>query len=262
VDTDAVLALLVEVAEEVIDPRFRSLSSAEVDEKNPGDLVTVADREAEELITRRLREAHPDAVVLGEEASADDPGLVAAFRSAEHAFCIDPVDGTKNFVHGSPDHAVMVAETRGGETVRAWIWQPQHRRAYVAERGAGAWCNGRRLHRSTPEGGPTTWRVVTNRRPWLGRRVGPTPPLALAWVSCGIDYPKLAEGEADAVLYTRPNPWDHAPGGLIVAEAGGALGTFEGVPYRPADAYAGHQGLLAAGSEDTFHTLLPHLREL
>ena len=70
------------------------------------------------------------------------------FHAADHAFTVDPVDGTKNFVKGSPDHAVMVAEVRGGESVRAWIWQPQHERAYVAERGAGAWRNGERLSRA------------------------------------------------------------------------------------------------------------------
>ena len=60
------------------------------------------------------------------------------FLAADHAFTVDPVDGTKNFVNGSKDHAVMVAEVRGGEVVRGWIWQPQHETAYVAERGAGA----------------------------------------------------------------------------------------------------------------------------
>src|SRR3982751_2625492 len=130
-----------EVAEEVVNPRFRSLSSGQIDEKGPGDLVTVADREAEELITARLRAAYPGAVILGEEAYACRPALLAQFWACEHAFTVDPVDGTKNFVHGSPDHAVMVGEVRGGEAVRGWIWQPQHERAYVAERGAGAWRN-------------------------------------------------------------------------------------------------------------------------
>ena len=108
-DTDAVLALIQEVAAEVIDPRFRSLTDGQVTEKKPGDLVTVADREAEVLITRALLAAHPDAVVLGEEASHADPSLLQRYSAAPHSFTVDPVDGTKNFVHGSPDHAVMVA---------------------------------------------------------------------------------------------------------------------------------------------------------
>jgi fructose-1,6-bisphosphatase/inositol monophosphatase family enzyme len=115
VDTDAVLTLLQDVADEVINPRFRDLASDEVAEKNPGDLVTVADHEAEAMITKALTAVYPDVVVLGEEAAAGDPTLEERFRAADHAFTVDPVDGTKNFVHGSKDHAVMVSETRDGE---------------------------------------------------------------------------------------------------------------------------------------------------
>ena len=81
--TDAVLELLQSVAAEVITPRFRSLSNAQIDEKKPGDLVTVADHEAEELITRALLDAYPDAVVLGEEAYAGDKDLMPRFRAAD-----------------------------------------------------------------------------------------------------------------------------------------------------------------------------------
>jgi fructose-1,6-bisphosphatase/inositol monophosphatase family enzyme len=230
VQTDDVLILLQDVAEEIIKPRFRTLVAEEIAEKNPGDLVTVADREAEVRITEALLRAYPDALVLGEEASADDPGLMARFQSAEHAFTVDPVDGTKNFVHGSPDHAVMVAELRGGEVVRSWIWQPQHEIAYVAERGSGAWKNGRRLVRP-PLGDDL--RGVTSRRTWVGRAVGALRALDLTWVCCGVDYPKLVEGAADYALYRRAKPWDHAPGSLLLTEVGGFVGTFDGSPYRP-----------------------------
>ncbi|QZY28658.1 inositol monophosphatase family protein [Nocardioides coralli] len=229
-DTDAVLDLIREVADEVITPRFRDLADHQVDEKNPGDLVTVADRESEQLLTRALVAAYPDAVILGEEACAEDPALLERYRTAEHAFTVDPVDGTRNFVHGSPDHAVMVAEVRGGQSVRAWIWQPQHEQAYVAERGAGAWGNGKRLTR--PPVGERV-RGVTSRRSWLGRAVGTLQALELTWVCCGVDYPKLVEGEADYALYGRSRPWDHAPGSLLLTEAGGFVGTFDGEPYRP-----------------------------
>ena len=72
VETDEVLTLLQEVAEEVINPRFRSLDDDQITEKNPGDLVTVADREAEVLITAALQAAYPDALILGEEATHAD----------------------------------------------------------------------------------------------------------------------------------------------------------------------------------------------
>jgi fructose-1,6-bisphosphatase/inositol monophosphatase family enzyme len=247
VDTDAVLALLKDVADEVINPRFQALAHGEVHEKNPGDLVTVADHEAEELITRALRAAYPDAVILGEEAYADDAGLLERFAAAEHAFTVDPVDGTKNFVHGSPDHAVMVSETRGGESVRAWIWQPQHELAYVAEHGAGAFRNGERLTRPAPA---RELRGRTSRRSWVGRAFGDLAPLTLTWVSCGIDYPKLTEGETDYIVYRSVRPWDHAPGSLILTEAGGHVGALDGSSYTAGRVES--PGIVAAADRATY----------
>ena len=246
-DTDAITTLLQEVAAEAITPRFRALDSDQVHEKNPGDLVTIADHEAEVLITEALLGAYPECVVLGEEATAADPTLLQRYAAAEHAFTVDPVDGTKNFVHGSPDHAVMVAELRAGEVVRSWIWQPQHERAYVAERGAGAFCNGRRLA-TVAAGDPV--RGHTSRRAWVGRELPGLPPLALTWASCGVDFPQLAEGGADYLLYNATKPWDHAPGALLVTESGGSVATLHGTPYDPR--HESHDGLVAAGDATTY----------
>ena len=181
--------------------------------------MTVADHEAEVLLTEALHAAHPDAVVLGEEAFAGDPTLLERYVAAEHSFTVDPVDGTKNFVHGSPDHAVMVSESRAGEVVRAWIYQPQHRLAYVAERGAGAFRNGERLTRSAPSPDPASWRGVTSRRAWIGRELPGLRPLELTWVCCGVDYPKLVEGAADFVLYGAGLPVGPRPG-VVAARRG------------------------------------------
>ena len=255
-DTQTVLTLLQETAAEVIDPRFRALAEGDIGSKShPEDYVTVADREAEVIITAALRGAYPEALVLGEEAYAEDPGLLPAFRSAEHAFTVDPVDGTRNFVHGSPDHAVMVAETRRGRSVRAWIWQPQHRLAYVAERGAGLWRNGERVVRAAPPSDPALWRARTSRRKQVGAMLGPVGPLELTWVSCGIDYPHLAEGACDALVYVGTMPWDHAPGSLMVEEVGGAVGSVDGEPYVPGTQV---RGIVAAASAEVLRTLQEH----
>lgn len=226
-DTEAVLELLENVAAEVITPRFRALADHQVAEKNPGDLVTVADHESEALITQALQRAYPDAVVLGEEAEELDPDLLDTFSRADHAFTVDPVDGTKNFVNGSPDHAVMVGELRGGTVVRAWIWQPQHQRAYVAERGAGAWLNGEPLGITATSDAP----YRTARRQWVGRDLPGLGTLALTWACCGVDYPNLVHGRASAIIYHHSKPWDHAPGSLLLAEAGGHLGFTDGTAY-------------------------------
>lgn len=237
-----------QVAAEVITPRFRSLADGEVIEKNPGDLVTIADREAEVLITRALLDAYPDAVVLGEEAHAANPRILESYAAADHAFTVDPVDGTKNFVHGSPDHAVMVAETRGGETTRAWIWQPEHEVAWVAERGAGVERDGERVTRAPltdgddPRGATSIWSL-------RGHALEDLPALRPSWVCCGVDYPKLLEGEIDFILYSRSNAWDHAPGSLMVTEAGGHVGHLDGVAYGPRST---QPGLIVAADRTTY----------
>ena len=246
------LTLLQDVAAEVINPRFRALSDEQVSEKNPGDLVTVADHESEALITAALTAAYPDAVVLGEEAMAADASLLDRFAAADHAFTVDPVDGTKNFVNGSPDHAVMVAEVLGGEIVRGWIWQPQHERSYVAERGAGAWLNGEPLAVATGSAAP----YRTARRHWVGRELGDLGTLELTWACCGVDYPHLIGGDAAALVYSRSMPWDHLPGALILTEAGGTIGRHDGGPVEPQRLEG---GLVAAPDKATYDAVVAAL---
>jgi fructose-1,6-bisphosphatase/inositol monophosphatase family enzyme len=257
VDTDAVLDLLREVAATTITPRFRSLAEGEVSEKKPGDLVTVADHEAEVLITRALRAAFPECVVLGEEATAADPSLPVAFAAAGHAFTVDPIDGTKNFVEGSPDHAVMVSEVRDGVVTRAWIHQPQHGVSWVAERGAGVRRDGGPVEPATHPTAETP-RVVTSIRALRGVPLGDWPGAEPSWRCCGVDYPRLAEGACDAILYARGAAWDHAPGSLIVGELGGVVGHADGSVYDPR---ASRGGIVVARDPELFAGLVERLPE-
>lgn len=246
------LELIQQVAAQVITPRFRKLASGEVMEKNPGDYVTVADREAEVLITDALLADDPDVLVVGEEATASDPMLLNKLEDAPHAFVVDPVDGTKNFVNGRAEHAVMVAELRGGESVRAWVWQPEHELAYVAERGAGLYRNGVRVTREGPSREPSQLRVLTSRPSDEGA-VGRLTVGASAWC-CGVDYPWLAEGEADAILYQTAKPWDHAPGSLFVEEMGGVVRYGDGTPYVAGRAHPGR--LVPAADAETWRIVV------
>ncbi len=243
--TEEILGLLQDVAARVITPRFRALASGEIDEKTPGDYVTIADRESEVAISAGLRAAFPDALIVGEEASFDDPSLMAALPGAAHAFVIDPVDGTRNFVHGNPDHAVLLAELRSGEVVRGWIWQPEHQEAFVAERGAGVTRNGVQLRAvprtSTPRVEGSSWREL---RPLVE---SPDWAVARTRFCCGIDYPRLLLGDVEALVYRNPKPWDHAAAALMIEELGGVARLLDGSPYAPG---MPHGVLLATASAD------------
>jgi len=254
--TDAVLELMTEVAKRYVRPRFRSLASHEIMEKSPGDLVTVADREAEVAITAALQADDPGVLVVGEEAVAADPGLLTQLAQADHAWVVDPIDGTRNFVRGSVDYAVMVAEIGGGEVQRGWILQPEHGVAYSARRGHGLWSSGR----------PVCGVLAPGDGPWRGRAArlaqrGHTETFdigASAWC-CGVDYPDLAMGRTDFLIYTRSMPWDHAPGSLFVTERGGVVRGSDGGDYCPVEARG---GILAAAHPRIWDTVADGLARL
>ena len=220
--------LIVTVADRVVVPRFRRLAPGDVAEKAPGDLVTVADTEAESLLAAALRAADPGALVIGEEAVAADPSLRDRIDAAERVWLVDPVDGTGNFVAGNPDFGCLVVELRRGVPVRSWVWQSVRRRLFQATRGGGVRLDGRALRRPHP------------RRPHLVGGVTPEYAalagvgLAAPWPmtgSCTADYPLIALGERDYLIHNGKQPWDHWPGVLLLGELGGRVAFADGEPF-------------------------------
>src|SRR3546814_16939939 len=96
-DLERVAAIIRETAKVERLPRFKTLAADEIREKRPGDLVTVADIEAEKRLTRQLTDLVPGSRVIGEEAIAGDEALLAAQASDGSVWIVDPVDGTANF---------------------------------------------------------------------------------------------------------------------------------------------------------------------
>jgi fructose-1,6-bisphosphatase/inositol monophosphatase family enzyme len=126
----------------------------------------------------------------------------------------------------------------------------------VAERGAGVRRNGEPVRRTPageqPQGATSIW----SRR---GRDPVGLPPLIGSWVCCGVDYPRLIEGDADFLLYGHTNPWDHLPGTLMVAEAGGASAHPDGTPYT---ARSTGRGLVVAADPATLDRAIEACAEL
>ena len=229
-DSDQIMDLLKETADEVIRPRFRALADDDIEDKaRPGDLVTVADREAEVHLANLLQKAHPSAVVVGEEGVFLESATLQGLDTAEHAFIIDPIDGTGNFARGNERYGVMLAETKNGVTTRGWIWQPEFDRGYAVERGAGVRLNGEPLTRDKVGRLPLG---ATSKKKLVGfdghRRLSPSVRTLFA---CAFDYPALLHGDIDFVLYHSMNPWDHLGGSLMLEEIGGVSRTLDGRPY-------------------------------
>jgi len=253
-----------DAAERAVVPRFQSLEAHAISEKSPGDWVTDADHECEELLTASLLAIEPGVPVVGEEASAADRTLLSAGHTHDRGWVLDPVDGTRAFIEGSADFATMVALIEDGVTTAARIRPPIHAPVYTAAPGGGAHCDG---HPIVPPGDPGP------RAGWRGLLRTHSMPAALRTASdaglshaglhhtpiaaAGVTYPLAAAGELAYALYWRTLPWDHAPGALLAEEAGLTVARLDGTPYRPWD---GHSGLLTAATPsvwDAVRSALP-----
>lgn len=248
-DTAAVTALVEHVAATVVRPRFRALEAGDISSKaagglaaaTAGDIVTVVDQQAEVALTAGLRALDPGAVVVGEEAVAEDPRLLDALADAPVAYLIDPIDGTQAFVDGVGEYAVMVSRLVRGEAVATWVHLPEEERTFVAERGAGAWVEGRRLTADPAAagldgltGGFALFYATPQQREAVAKASGFATSIRQGgrlW--SGWFYTRLALGEVDFLSYWRCHPWDHAPGAVLAREVGGVSRTLDGADYRP-----------------------------
>ncbi|MET8957569.1 inositol monophosphatase family protein [Streptomyces sp. NPDC004129] len=220
-------------------PRFRRLAAHEIDEKSgPHDLVTDADRKAEAYLTEALPKLLPGSVVVGEEAVHANPATYDAMRGDAPVWIVDPVDGTRQFVHGDPGFCTLVALAQGGVVRASWTFAPARDQLATAVRGGGAFLNGRRLHSGSPTPGrdlevATSHPYYTTdeqQRALLGLQTEGVRPRACG--SAGLEYLSIAQGLLDATAFCWEAAWDHAAGLLLVEEAGGTHRTVAGEPFR------------------------------
>ena len=226
------------VAAEVV-PRWRTLADGDIAVKTgPHDLVTTADRRAEQRLTEQLTALLPGSVVVGEEAVSDDPDVLGLLRGDDPVWVVDPVDGTAAFVRGEEGFATLVALVHRGEPLASWTYAPMRGLFATARRGRGAHLGGARLHtrRGRPDDGPL--RLWTSNPAYrTGAERTALDRLAAAGAVCtpcgcaGLAYLDVARGVKDGVAFFWEAPWDHAAGLLLAAEAGGASLTAGGEPF-------------------------------
>ncbi len=227
---------------EVLRKHFRALDPDAVSEKARNDYVSDADRASEEAIAEFLRRETPDFGLLAEEGGATGVGRTR--------WVVDPLDGTANFIHSFPHFAVSVALMEGDEVLVGVVHDPMRDETFSAARGAGAWCEGRRLTATGRAG--LAGAFLTTGFPFrmhrvidLYLRVFREVFLRVAAIrrpgAAALDLAHTAAGIFDGFFEFCLSPWDIAAGALLVREAGGIVTNLDGA----ADIF-GHGNVVAA----------------
>jgi myo-inositol-1(or 4)-monophosphatase len=207
-----------------------------VDKKGTIDLVTNIDVEIERYFRALIAERFPDHVVLGEEMAQAGTGD----EIPEYCWVFDPIDGTTNYAHGLPIFCCSLALEVRGEPVVAAVFDPNRQELFTAERGQGAWLNGKPMkvssaatvidsllvtgfhygvQRDPDELMGLFTRFITRAR--AVRRLG----------SAALDLCYVAAGRFEGFWEQKLHPWDVAGGALLVQEAGGNVTAVDGAAY-------------------------------
>lgn len=205
-----------------------------IDKKGVIDLVTEVDVAVERMFRALIAERFPEHQILAEEmggASTVPPGPCWIF---------DPIDGTTNYAHGLPIFCASLALEIDGVPEVAAVYDPTRRELFTAERGGGAFLNGRRIHVSSAERLVDAM-LVTGFPYDVHRRVDEIVGLFGEFVgraravrrlgSAAIDLCYVAAGRMDGFWETDLKAWDIAGGALVVAEAGGTVTDTDGAPF-------------------------------
>ena len=237
----------------VINRASTQLDLLTVQSKSPNDFVTEIDRAAEQAIIEVLRDAFPGHGILAEESGESGP-------ESEFTWIIDPLDGTTNFIHGLPQYAVSIAQTKNGVLEHAVVYDPNTNELFTASRGAGAFLNDRRIRVSRRTrlnealiGTGFPFRRFDHVDAYLAmfkeltqKTAGIRRPGAAS-----LDLAYVAAGRFDGFWEMGLSPWDMAAGVLLIQEAGGLVSDLSGEANYLAT------GNLVAGSPKIFGQLLP-----
>ena len=211
---------------------------AGVDEKEgAANYVTLYDGEIERYLKKELLLLLPEAHFLGEEEDSREK------INSGYAFIVDPIDGTTNFIKHFSHSAISVGLSYDGVPILGVVYNPYLKDLFWAERGKGAWLNGKKISVSShglrdgvflfgstpyyPETADRTFSVVRRVFDYAldCRRTG----------SAALDRCYVACGRCELYFEVRISPWDYAASYLILEEAGGVISTMESqnesIPY-------------------------------
>ena len=234
--------------------------------KVDGSLLTEADLAAQRAIFARLHAIAPYPM-LGEEMTEVEQHDV--WNLGEDGFwCVDPIDGTSNFVNGLPFFAISIALIRAGRTVLGVVYDPHADEAYYATEGGGAFMNGEALPLKTPplELGRCMAGVELKRidRALAGRLAAEHPFSSQRNLGAStLDWCYVAAGRFHIYLHGGQKMWDYAAGCLILQEAGGAACALNGGDFLAGDPWC--RSVLAAQTPELlaqWREWVAHSREM
>jgi myo-inositol-1(or 4)-monophosphatase len=212
--------------------RSRYGQKVEIHHKGEIDLVTEVDRACEQAIVAFIRERFPEHDIVAEETALDRTG-------SRYVWFVDPLDGTTNFAHGYPFFCASVALTMSGERVAGAVYDCVKDELFTAERGVGAFLNGRRLRVSEAAalndamlitGFPYDLRADPAHALRLFNALIPHARAIRRDGAAALDLAYVAAGRVDGFFEESLNPWDMMAGALMVEEAGGRVTRFDGSP--------------------------------
>ncbi|HTL70528.1 MAG TPA: inositol monophosphatase family protein [Candidatus Eisenbacteria bacterium] len=203
---------------------YGKLKDSQISMKAKNDFVTAIDKKSEKTVIGSLRRHFPSDTIQAEES-----GVTAG---QGRLWIIDPLDGTSNYIHHFPQFSISIGVMEGGRLTTGVIYDPLHKELFTAERGKGAFLNGRRI-RATRVPKLATALMATGI-PFrardrfdeylksfekislgsVGLRRGGSAALDLAYVACG---------RFDGFWELDLSPWDVAAGAVILEEAGGRI---------------------------------------
>ena len=256
---DAVISLVRDVSRQEIMPRYNQVSCQI---KADGSCFTEADVAAQTVLLRELYKIHPVAV-MGEEMS-DQEQEQQWLTGDDGLWCVDPIDGTSNFLNALPYFAVSVAFMRHGRTVLGVVYNPATDEMFYAEKNKGAYLNGKLLpiKKTVPAFSSAIANVDLKRLDEsLASKVAANPPYASQrnYGACALEWCYTAAGYFDLYLHGGQKPWDYAAGCLILEEAGGHKCGFNQDEYWTGEPW--RRSVIAALDPDLFAQWRDWVRE-
>ncbi|MDD5110597.1 MAG: inositol monophosphatase [Patescibacteria group bacterium] len=197
--------------------------------RHVGDVVTAVDRQINRLIVQKIRTAYPGHGILSEEQDG-------YHTLAEFLWIIDPLDGTRNFVAGTPLFGVMIGLAHRGVMRYAVVCDPMNDRLYVAHRGHGAMLNGKRIHCSKTKAWAHSFgcgmaslnaKKMRYLKPLL-LSAAHEPFAMSAFGSAAISAAHVADGRRDWCVSIEAGVWDYAIPALLLQESGCIVTNFYG----------------------------------